>query len=283
MRVKAEMDTGVVDTPIEGDGVTTGDSPSQGIESGSTQEVEAGAVQETTEETLPFANHPKYLEALKGSTDAQAQIAEMKEMVAAAEKAMAWQEWLNKDPQEAAAFLNRKLGIKTVEVPETDANAPDPYADYEPDVAEKFREYDAIVAEWKKMKAQSEENQTRHQRQRIEDNRMMIDEAFDELAIEAGIMDKEGKGNDQEIDFIANAVLAKVHAIAKNPRMPTKTELNEAWKMLQPGINAVKKRGLTTNTRAVPPSGSRTGSAPAIQKEELTEEQRINEIASMFG
>ncbi len=141
-----------------------------------------------------------------------------------------------------------------------------------------MKKYNDALTEWDQSKQQMTERQKQQRVQAIQSNREQMDATFDKLAAEAGFIGKDGKSDDAFMDVVANATLAKLHATARDPQMPTEAELKAAFASVTEGLKRVEKRALGKAVVGnVPPSGSARGSVPA-GKTSQTDDDRINDI-----
>jgi hypothetical protein len=238
-------------------------------------DVEAASSAEPTEtgEVLPFGKHPRWIEMNRANKEYKAKLAEFEARQPDYEEAVAIKKWIEKDPKGFYAHFKSQIEPEqAVKAPETD-----PYEAFEPEVAERFKRYDKALEEAEKAKQEAQKNQQKTEKQRVANNRQELDTAFDELAKTAGFIDENGKSDEEFMDVVANATLAKLHAIAANPSMPTKKELETAFSMISKGLKSVEKKALSQKPSSVPPSGSSVGVVPNT-KVKRTAEDRINDI-----
>lgn len=250
----------VVDTGVDGaspapdvEAAPSADTPSEG-------------------EVLPFGKHPRWIEMNRANKEYKAKVAEFEAKQKELEGAAAIKEWLEKDPQGFYNHFKSQFEPQPVQQPEND-----PYEAFEPEVAERFRRYDKALEEAERAKLEAQQNQQMTEKQRVAQNRQELDTAFDELAKAAGFIDEEGKSDEEFMDVVANATLAKLHGIAENPNLPTKKELETAFKAITKGLKTVEKKALSQKPASVPPSGSSRGVVPSA-KVKRTAEDRINDI-----
>jgi hypothetical protein len=226
----------------------------------------------TTEpEALPFGKHKRWIEMNRANKEYKAKLAEFERRQKELEGAAAIKEWMEKDPKGLFNHLKSQLE------PEPVAPENDPYEAFEPEVAERFRKYDKALEEAEKAKQEAQERSQMTEKQRISQNRQELDTAFDELAKTAGFIDENGNSDEEFMDVVANATLAKLHGIAENPNMPTKKELETAFQAITKGLKTVEKKALSQKPVSVPPSGSSRGVVPN-SKVKRTAEDRINDI-----
>jgi len=206
---------------------------------------------------------------------------ELKEQLKALEGAAAADRWMKEDPEGFLNFFAGKAGFKVSkgEGAETTQPKEDPYKDFDPVVAERLKRYDAALEEMEKAKAEGKEKAKAAQVRAIQENRADLDEAFDEMAVAAGYMDKDGNGNTEILDFLANATLSKLTALAKRPQMPTRRELKAAFDATVKGAKSLSKHFAKTAAPPPPPSGSGKGSTPPGTRPR-TEQERLKDIAN---
>lgn len=265
---------GVIDGSPPSEGVIDGSPPSEGVSSESPPEGEAPA-QESGAEVLPFGKHPRWIKMNEANKALKAQLQEAMDKLKEAEGAAATARWLKEDPKGFLAYLKSQIGEDNPE------EENDQYAAFEPEVAERFRRYDKALEEVERQKKMMEERSKQLEEQKIAENRAELDMEFDKLAMDAGFVDEKGKADDEFMEFFAGSVLARLHAIAKDPRMPTKAELKTAFNSC---VNGLKKGGkvFKPSTITPPPSGSNIGKVPS-GKTKMTEEDRINDILRQLG
>lgn len=257
----AGQDVGVQDAPPASDVNSASSADSQPTETG---------------ETLPFGKHPRWIEMNRANKEYKAKLAEFESRQKELEGAAAVKEWLEKDPQGFFNHFKSQFEPEPPKEPESD-----PYEMYEPDVAERFRRYDKALEEAEKAKQEAQERSKMTAQERIAQNRQELDTAFDDMAKAAGFIDEEGNSDEEFMDVVANATLAKLHGIAADPNLPTKKELEAAFKTVTKGLKTVEKKALSQKPASVPASGSSSGMVPSA-KVKRTAEDRINDILKDF-
>jgi hypothetical protein len=233
-----------------------------------------GQQQETAEqdvevEKLPFGKHPRWQSMVSSNKELKQQVAQFQQQMKSLEGAAAVQRWLQEDPRGLKAWLETQLAGK--EEPK------DPYADFDPTAAEVLRKAESAAERLERMEKQWHE-------EAITQNRQSIDGEFDRLAQEAGYLDAKGTGNENFMRLLATATWTEMQAIAKNPDLPTKAELHEAFTVVKQGLQAAQTMGAkkVVAKPTVPASGSNRGSIPA-GKTERTDNERIADIVHMLG
>jgi len=237
------------------------------------------------EETLPFGKHPRWQKMVRTNKELTSKVAEFEQTIKALEGAKALDTWIREDPEGVYEWLGTQIKRKGDGGEQPSSPDDIPYEElykkldqYDDETANIMRfilkrqeKHDAIAKEYEDIKIKAEENSKKTMAERIQSNRAELDEEFDRLAADAGLIDKEGNCDEEEMDVIANATLSKLHAIAKDPKLPTKSELKTAFEAILKGLKKGKK------AVPPPPSGSKRGTPPA-GKSTRTEQDRINDI-----
>lgn len=263
-----EMDvTGDSSAP---EGVVEGSPPSEGVGDGSPPSQEATTPQE---EVLPFGKHPRWIKQVEANRALKSELAKRDEKMRELEGQAATARWVKEDPKGFLAYLQSQVGA---EKPEND-----PYEAFEPEVAERFRRYDKALEDAAKEKQEYQNRQAQTTEQRIESNKGELDDYFDQLAKESNLVDATGKADEELMDVIANAVLAKMHGTARDPKMPTKQELKNSFDSVMKGLKKAGK-SFTPKPVPIPASGSNRGTIPA-GKTKMSEDERIASIVADLG
>lgn len=191
-----------------------------------------------------------------------------------AQEALGLQEWLAADPRRIQALL-------ALEGQSTTQEQSDPYAEYSPDVADRFRKLDMIE---KYIEEQKQERKQNHEKS-IAENRIELENAFEKALSEKGYIAKDGSFDQFEVGIIGKATLAEIVEISKNPEKPTVAELNQALSNVLSGMSKIERRGLkqTIKPQTMPPTGSRSGTAITKSGGRETDQQRIARIAAELG
>lgn len=234
---------------------------------------EVAAESQQTDETLPFGQHPRWQKMVSANREYKAKVQELERQAQEYAGARDLHEILKENPDKARAVFDLLHG-KQPEVRE------DPYAQYEPDVAAKFRKLDELER-WKAEFERKEESRTVEQIQR---NKEYLEDEFANKLVADGLIDKEGNHSDEAMVKAAeNLTRSALMEIARDPKMPTKAELDQAYGMFKSFISSAEKRGLKKAvTPTAPPTGSKTGSAPRSDKQE-TDAERIARMAAEWS
>lgn len=254
-------------------------SPQDVSESSQTQQqdtpVENGATDKSALETkeeegrIPMS---RWNQKLKAERELKARVQKYESDFQKYQKAIEFHEALSQDPRKLEAIM------KVLNANETIENK-DPYSDYEPEVAERFRKLDEL----EKWKASLEEREKAREMQTVTSHKQNLEDEFSQLLLQDGHMDKEGNFDEGKVNLISKATLATLLEIAQNPDLPTKAELKEAYKLVTQGLSSLSKSTLTKVVKHnVPPSGSKSGSAMSSGGK-MTEAQRIAQIANELG
>jgi hypothetical protein len=184
--------------------------------------------------------------------------------------------WINGDPKKAQILLDLMNGKATANAePEKD-----PYADYDPDIAEKFRKLDQLE-QWK---LQQEQEREQSFKSAEINHQQTIDQQYDQLLIADGFLKKDGSPVDESlVDIVSLATKAYLDSIAKNPSMPTQNELQAAYKVVKQSMAYVEKTTLkrSATPASVPATGSRSG-MPVSQPSQgaNTDQERVASVVA---
>ena len=263
---------GVTDQSVEAPKDASEESPAE-EKDGAAPEAETDG--EGKKEALPFGKHPRWVKMTESNKALRQEVERLKGETGSLQGAKQLHQWLSADPANVKAFMDfmeaRKNGGKT--------ETKDPYADFEPEVAERFRKLDAL----EKWKQEQDAERERQSKQTVEQNKAERDEEFDQFLINDGYMDKNGKGNEEVIRVIAKATLAELMDTAQNPNFPTSKELKAAYATVVRGLGSYGKLNLKkVTTPNVPASGSNRGSA-AVAQGTVSSKDRIASIVAALG
>lgn len=268
-----ELDVSGASSTPEG---VEGSPPQDGVVSASPPEGEEPA-QTGSEEVLPFGKHPRWIKMNESNKAMKAQLSEAMAKVKEAEGAAATARWIKEDPKGFMAYLKSQLGEDKPAEP-----TEDPYAAFEPEVAERFRRYDKALEEAERQKKEAESRSKQTYEERVASNRTELDAEFDKMALEVGLIDAKGVADEEIMDVIAHATLAKLHGTARDPRMPTKAELKTAFDVVVKGFKKSGKLLAPKSAPPPPPSGSNRGTVPN-GKTKRTDDERVADILSQLG
>ncbi len=108
---------------------------------------------------------------------------------------------------------------------------------------------------------------------------MELDQEFEAWIARDGF----DKYDPQFQEVMAEAVLARLFKIAKDPNFPTKLELKQAYEGISKGLSAGEKTTLKKTVKPVVPlSGSNRGETPGRKQGPASDEDRIRDIVSML-
>lgn len=253
---------------------TPAEAPTQAEESAPSV-TEAPEVKETQgEEQLSpktQARMQKLANEAREAKKLRAEAQQLKQQLSGLSEAQKLDRWLRQSPANLKKFMDLMDGKNE---PEND-----PYAEFAPEVAERFRKLDALE-QWK---ADQEARQKQQEAQTVEGNKKALEKEYISYLEKDGFV-KDGKSVDPQIvDMIDRATLATVMEIAENPNFPTREELRTAYDQVIKGIEAAKKFGVRSVVKqpGVPATGSKTGTMPSKGPE--TDQQRVDRILSELG
>lgn len=210
------------------------------------------------EQTQPQAEKPenRYQKLANANKQMKAQLREIQEQQRQYEGAIKLHNWINADPKKAQILLDLMNG--KMPMAQNEPEAKDPYAEYDPDIAEKFRKLDQLE-QWK---LQQEQEREAFAKQSEINHQQTIDQQYDQMLIADGYLKKDGTAVDENlVDVISLATKAYLDSNSKNPSMPTQQELQAAYKVVKQSIAYVEKATLkrSATPAAVPATGSRSG------------------------
>jgi hypothetical protein len=190
--------------------------------------------------------------------------------------------YLRANPKIAAKFFELINGEGS---PALDKPKEDPYKDYDPDVAAKFREMDEIKAKL----AEKEKQEAEARERTSKENQEIVDKAYYGWLQGKGYLDSDGNPQDEiTVKLIDAAVLAGLKENCRDPKNPTKAELDEILEWVEKGVahlrNSEKKTVLkqVANPKVPPATGSKSGNPPPVNKE-MTDEDYIADIEAALG
>ncbi len=230
------------------------------------------AKEESKEEVLPFGKHPRWQKMVTENRQYKTQLKDLETKLkenGQYEDARKLHEALNSDPQKFKKVMDILYA--------KEAPAEDPYSDFDPKVAEKFRKIDAF----EKWQAEQEKKEQQLRQDDVGKNMDALDNSFDRILTEKGFINKDGSRDDKEVAMLQKATIA-ILAETGDPRTASEKQLQSAIQTVLDGLSAYEKRVLRNTTRpAAPPSGSNKGSIPQGKKS-MSEEDRINDLANSF-
>lgn len=239
-------------------------------------------------EVIPFHKHPRWQKRERQLKEYKQKIDELNKQVESSDYkgAVGLTQALRANPV-AARILHGILSGQTPEQAVLNATREavqsepeDPYSEYEDPVASKFRELDELKA-WKK---EMEEQQNAAQEQTISQWHDDLELDFEKRLIKDGFLKEDGSAHDEKVvDIVSNAVMATILQNAKNPKIPTPAEFDQAYNNAIHVINYLKQQAgktaieAATNVPSVPATGSRSGVSHE-RKTERTQQDRLADI-----
>lgn len=223
----------------------------------------AAEAQGNTEDKLPFGKHPRWQKMVQENRQFKSELQRVKQEFDSKKQAIGFYDWLQKSPDNFRSVMDIMEGKGPKQV--------DPYAEFDPSVAEKFRKLDSL----EKWKADQEQKQRESQVKTVEGNRQNLDEEFENLLTKGGYLQEDGSHDEGVVALVSKATLATLMEIAEDPNFPTKSELHQAYKLVSSGLAAVNKQGQMKKVQpTVPQSGSRSVQIPKSEK--VTQEDVTN-------
>lgn len=199
---------------------------------------------------------------------------------------------LREDPKGTLKIIAKQLGVNPQDLMDQIAEAEKPQAP-------NFEQYDAetgklLKALWEKANKVDELQQwkdefskTQEQREvearekSIETNMNSLDSFLEESLIKDGFLGKNGEGDHELMQDIADMMLAKL-AKHGDPRLATKEQFLSEYNAVIKRFKTLQANTLNkTVTKSVPPTGSRQG-APTVGTPAIDKGQRLGMLADMF-
>jgi len=200
--------------------------------------------------------------------------------------------WIRSDPKNLEFIIGLRNGRNPkdlaaqiyAEQVQEQAEAGFNFEQYDPDTGKLLKTYHDKLSgleQWKtQMEQKIQESQQQEQQAKIDRNMQAIDNDFDNQLIKDGFVDANGKGDDNVVELIRHAVIAKLAQSTDDPRTASKAQFNDAYKAVVSGLSAYQKQTLKKAVKTdVPLSGSRKGSIP-MGKTSMTEDERISSIVN---
>lgn len=258
------MDTATVEQTAEG--VNQEAAP---VETSPVSEVIDSEVapEEVSDDKLPFGKHPRWQKMLSHNKELSSKIKEFESRDSKYSQLLAFDKALSDiASNDSTRFQQIVQLIRGEEAKQQN----DPYAEFDPLVAEKLRKVDQI-----------DSTITKYQ---LESNRQAIDSHFNSLLTKEGYI-KDGKPTDGEaIGKIEELVAYAINGMTNNqPERATPQQVENAFQNVQALISVGKRLGLkqTIKQDNVPPTGSRSR-ALALNPNINTEEGRLMEIEAIL-
>lgn len=252
---------------------TTQETPTEPVESPAPENT--GETNATEAEKLEAQVSPKsqnrFQKLASENKTFRERIAHMEALHKELEGARALDAALRSDPRKLQYVKDLLEG----KIPQGQSEQEDPYKDFAPEVAERFRKVDAIE---KRLADEDRQRQEFHKRS-LEENRAHLETVFEEKLKTDGFIQKDGAYDESEVGLLSDAVLSRATRLAKDPSRITEKELNTAYDQIMAGTQALEKRGLKRTVKTTPPpSASNRGSVPT-GKAKQTDEERVLQIA----
>lgn len=250
---------------VESQGVTEASQTSEGQETSESQQTEGTQEAKEEEGRIPMS---RWNQKLKAERELRAEVQKYKQDFQRYQKAIQFHEAVSQDPKKLEAIMR---ALNSQEEPQKD-----PYAEYDPDVAERFRKLDEL----EKWKAQLETRERAREAKSITGHKQSLEDEFEGYLKSDGLIDKDGSYDEDKINVVSKATLAMMAEIAEDPNLPTKAELKKAYDLVTKGLSSWSKSTLTKVVKQnVPGSGSKSG-VPVSGGGKMTSAQRIAQIAS---
>lgn len=278
-RGKASMEEGQATAEMADAGVNQSDSISEETspvsEDTNLVEGQDEASAQDGEEVLPFGKHPRWQKMSQSNRELKQQVDTFQKQLQQMQGAANLEQTLRDNPQYAKLLHGIFEGKSPQDLlQDFMGQTKDPYAEFEPDVAEKFRKLDALE---KKLADQEKGSVTQRQ--------ASIDREFDTLLKKDGwINDKGEPVNDSVVDLIGLGVKSYMMNNFKDWQSPSDEQFQEAYKTVMDGVRYLQehssKQALKNIVKTdIPASGSRQG-APPSGKVARTDKDRIMDIAN---
>lgn len=204
----------------------------------------------------------------------KSEMKQLKETLGQNQKGIELYQALQREPQKLKQVMDILLAEKQ-------ASQGDPYAEYDPLVAEKFRKADSLeqkLAQLEQWKADQEKEREQSRKQSAEQNVQKLESTFDKMLIEEGILKKDGTGDTKLAKAIGKLTLTTLMEMAEDPNHPTVDEVRDAYAAVMEDLPANWKSTFKkTAAPSVPASGSRSG-LPAVTGGKRTKQDRIADI-----
>ena len=182
--------------------------------------------------------------------------------------AIALDNYLKANPEKAKEVFEL---LSRRNAPQETKEVTDPYSEFDPLVAEKFRKLDKFE-QWV---AQQEEDRKQSYAQSVQQNRAHLERRFEDVLKEKGIISQDGTYNEKAVKAIAKATLGELMELTDDPYRPTEVQLNQALNEVLDGMSYFEKRAVqkTIKQPGVPPSGSKSGMPTQVKKKETSAER----------
>lgn len=191
--------------------------------------------------------------------------------------AQALERWVQSDPkrhQYMMKLLNGEINPFQEQAPQQD-----PYAEFDPLVAEQFRKMDQLTQWQQKMEQMIQQSE----QQAVSEAQETAQSFYEKKLLDDGFVGKDGNLVNPEFgQMIHHAVRSALTEIAQDPNRPTTQEMEKAYKTATAGLEYAKRMGLKgAVVPKIPQSGSRSG-MPSAVRAPMTEMDRINYIGNLI-
>ena len=240
-----------------------------------------GSDNESPDKDLPFGEHPRWIKQVENNRQLSSELSELKAQLEGSKEAAKHIEWLNKDPVGFFNQLKKELAESghnldgSVEE-EGEEDQEDLYSDLPEPVAKEIKDMKSFIDRMKENEEKSLQEKEAQKLESIQKNRESLDSTFDEMAEKAGY---SNMGEDVST-LIGNATLTTMLGIAKDPSMPTKEELSQAFEKVNIAVKALTKASMAEKTTHIPSGLSGNNNPITNVKTPMTDEERIMNMAS---
>lgn len=262
------------------------------------EKVEQDEQPQDQDANLPFGKHPRWQKMLAKNKEYSEKLAALEQRVAvfgdrdpqSLQGILALDQWLREDPQRARQMYDLMMGEKAGQPAEAEApqEQSDPYEQYAPEVAAKFREVDELKQFVQQLKSQHEEQQKLVQlerQQEVDAHMKDLDKYFDSKLQADGYLDEQGNPLDQDaLRLIEGAAQNEFLRIVNEKKWLSKEDIDQVYAdLVTKGMTAAEKRALKkVTTHTVPASGSKAG-LPAQTKKPMSDDERQSFLLRSLG
>lgn len=221
------------------------------------------------EENLPFGKHPRWQKMLAENKKYSSEVAKLQGEMTKLEKAQALDRYLTD-----LSSSNPQKFQRLVQVLEDQAEA-----QQQSNAPLSIEALAQEVAQIKEFKQQQEYRS-------VMENQQSLDSEFDSAMEKAGYL-KDGKPVDStSFALLQKATVSMLSELTNGqPYLASKQDLQNCLKTVLSGVQAIQRTGLKQTmqtTKAVPPTGSKSGSPSGVQANVNTEEGRLSVIESIL-
>ncbi len=193
-----------------------------------------------------------------------------------AKDAIEHHKWLMSDQKRAYSY------IEWAKAQDNPQPTEDKYAAYSPEVAEQFRELDAL----KQWRQEQEQNQVKSQQQAheqyIQQNQSKLEDHFDSLLKSKGFADDKGNVDEGVSNALGEAVIARLAKSIGDPRIANEKQVEQAFEGILKDLSFLEKRALKKAVKqpGVPASGTGVGKSVDRKIDWSNPDNRIAHLAS---